>query len=172
MDVALLGTEGEFVVQHGGNLLERATAVFDPTHQYRYLLTRRWSDAAPLTMCMVNPSTADAFAVDPTVARCVRLARREGRGGLVIVNLFSLRATDPIGPATDAFLRASLGQAGEAVAAWGVHGELHGRAAAVVAELVEHGITLRCLGTTKHGQPRHPLYVKASTPLVAYRPQF
>jgi hypothetical protein len=32
------------------------------------------------------------------------------------------------------------------------------------------GTTLWCLGTTKDGHPRHPLYVKADQPLLLFGP--
>ena len=33
------------------------------------------------------------------------------------------------------------------------------------------GARLWCLGTTKDGHPRHPLYVRGDQPLVAWEPQ-
>ena len=53
-------------------------AVFSPDRTYRYLLIRRWESAPPLVWVMLNPSTAGAFADDPTIRRCVRFAQREG----------------------------------------------------------------------------------------------
>jgi hypothetical protein len=32
------------------------------------------------------------------------------------------------------------------------------------------GVPLYCLGTTRQGHPRHPLYVRANTPLVRFAP--
>lgn len=178
------GLAGALVVDHGGDLYERTAAVFDPARHYRYLLTRTWSDAPPLVMCMLNPSTADAFTVDPTIARCVRLARRENAGGLVVANLFALRATrpavlrtaaDPVGPYTDAvlghILTTVLATDGAAlVVAWGCHGDLHDRGRQVAGQLAGAGARLRCLGTTRDGHPRHPLFVRADTPFRPYRP--
>ena len=71
------------------------SAVLSPCWTYRYELTRRWSSRPLVGWVMLNPSTADAEADDPTVRRCVRFANAWGYGGLVIRNLFALRATDP-----------------------------------------------------------------------------
>jgi hypothetical protein len=63
---------------------------------YRYELRRVW-DAQLGLACwvMLNPSTADANEDDPTIRRCVNFARTWGYGGIVVRNLFALRATDP-----------------------------------------------------------------------------
>jgi hypothetical protein len=108
----------------------------------------------------------------------VRFARRERCGGLVILNLFALRSTDPraltqdpdpVGVHNDLFLRLyTTGCVGPVVAGWGVHGHLHDRAATVTAALRAAGVALLCLGTTTAGQPRHPLYLRADTPMRPY----
>jgi hypothetical protein len=178
-------------LRHRGLILDRhesltgdtATAVFSPDRTYRYALTRRWDEAAPLAcFIMVNPSTADALTDDPTIRRCSTFARSWGAGGLLVLNLFALRATDPaelrrhpdpVGPDNDHVIRRMLsavtGRAGWVVAAWGVHGLLAGRdtyTARLVADV--YGPDLSCLGVTKDGQPRHPLYVHGDTPLTPF----
>jgi hypothetical protein len=63
---------------------------------YRYKLTRVWDAAlSTLTFVLLNPSTADAVQVDPTLRRCMAFARREGYGGLDVVNLYAFRTKDP-----------------------------------------------------------------------------
>jgi hypothetical protein len=164
-------------VQRAGNLLENSATVYTATH--RYLLTHRWtpaSDPAPLAVfILLNPSTATATVDDPTVRRCRGFARREQCGGLVIVNLFALRATnpralaghpDPIGEHNDRFLTAYTRAAdGPVIAGWGAHGHLHHRATTVTGRLRQAGVSLLCLGLTKTGQPRHPLYLPRTAPL-------
>src|SRR5262249_62207047 len=78
----------------------RCAAGFSRCGRYRYWLTRTW-DAARPAVCwlMLNPSTADAARDDPTIRRCIGLARRWGHGGIVVVNLFAWRAPDPAAPA-------------------------------------------------------------------------
>ncbi len=120
---------------------------------------------------MLNPSTADAAADDPTIRRCIGFARAWGFGALEVVNLFAYRATrpadlfaadDPVGPRNDRFVRAAARSAAMVVAAWGVHGTRRGRDADVLATLRILG-SVHCLGTTKRGQPRHPLFVRGET---------
>ncbi|MFK0288303.1 DUF1643 domain-containing protein [Streptomyces sp. NPDC090499] len=155
-----------------------AAAVFDAGRTYRYLLTRIWDPAkAPLVWVMLNPSTADAFVEDPTIRRCLSFAQREGAGGIVVVNLFALRSTDPralrhhadpVGRYNDAFIRQAVRTGGRVVAAWGAGGAEHGRGTAVAASLGAQGVPVACLGTTSTGQPRHPLYVPGSAVLQPY----
>lgn len=153
--------------------------------RYRYRLTRTWSLdqlAARLTFVMLNPSTADANVDDPTIRRCIGFAKRAGYAGLIVVNLYALRATkpaalwaadDPIGPDNGAFLHEAVAVAGRAgrpvVAAWGVNA----RRLDVVAfcELaVRYNTRLTCLGVTKDRHPRHPLYIRGDFPFTPWSP--
>ena len=52
------------------------------------------------------------------------------------------------------------------VAAWGNYGKAEGRDLRVIEALP--WVTWYCLGRTKAGFPRHPLYVPASQPLEVY----
>lgn len=76
-------------------------ATFSGCGRYRYRLTRELNGALfagsgrAITFIMLNPSTADANADDPTIRRCKGFARGWGYGRLIIVNLFAFRATDP-----------------------------------------------------------------------------
>nr|WSZ21194.1 DUF1643 domain-containing protein [Streptomyces canus] len=156
-----------------------AAAVFDSRERaYRYLLTRIWDTSRPpVVFLMLNPSTADALEDDPTIRRCTGFARRHGAGGLVVVNLFGLRSTDPralrhhpdpVGPLNDAFIRQATSGASLVVAAWGAAGVEHGRSASVSKALAVRGVALRCLGMTSTGQPRHPLYLPGDAALEPY----
>lgn len=155
-----------------------ASAVFDRSRTYRYLLTRMWDPMRPpAVFLMLNPSTADSFADDPTIRRCTAFALRENAGGLVVVNLFALRSTDPallrdhpdpVGKHNDAFIRHAVQGPGPVIAAWGAAGALHDRATAVSGRLWDAGIPMQCLGVTSTGQPRHPLYLPKVAALVPY----
>lgn len=159
------------------------TASFSGDRVYRYTLTRTWGEEPPAVWIMLNPSTADAFTEDATIRRVINFTRRLApeAGGLTVVNLYSLRATDPaelwthpdpVGPAGDYYLgsRAISGALNGrlVIAAWGMHGARNGRGAQVATELTAAGVKLWCLGVTKDGHPKHPLYLAGDTPLVPY----
>src|SRR5262245_7022725 len=79
------------------------------------------------------------------------------------------RCPDPVGELNDEFIRhAVTGPGRMVIAAWGAHGPLHRRADHVTQMLIEAGTAIWCLGTTRHGQPVHPLYQPAGTALVRY----
>jgi len=117
---------------------------------------------------MLNPSTADASQEDPTIRRCVGFARSWGYGALAIVNLFALRSTDPralyahatpVGERNDAFIAAQATISDLVIAAWGVHGAHQDRGAAVL-RMLRREVKVRCIGVTKDGHPKHPLYLR------------
>ena len=157
----------------------RSDANISDDGRYRYWLTRRWAAGNLLPFVMLNPSTADAAVDDPTIRRCIGFAKREGAAGIHVVNRFAYRATnpadlratpDPYGPGNDAALRFVAAYAAShkqpIICAWGANSGHESRTASI---LMADGAQLVCLGMTKDGHPRHPLYVKADQPLVPYR---
>lgn len=153
------------------------TAIISACGQYRYKLTRPGDMTAtrgPAVFVMLNPSTADASVDDPTIRRCMGFARAWGCDGIVVVNLYAFRATqpsdlwiqsDPVGRENDNWLIGVAHEAEEIVCAWGVNARPE-RVAEVTAILMTACGRLRCLGATKSGAPRHPLYVRADQELV------
>jgi hypothetical protein len=148
----------------------RTSAVFSPCRRWRYQLVRTWADTSPLVVIGLNPSTADETTDDATIRRCVGFAKAWGHGGLIMLNLFALRATDPralldvslrdaIGPENGDHLLQATAHADRVLCAWGAHGRLHGRGGHVASALV--GRPLVHFGLTKGGQPKHPLYLRA-----------
>ncbi|MGH9540910.1 MAG: DUF1643 domain-containing protein [Terriglobales bacterium] len=153
----------------------QASAVLSECQSYRYSLVRDWGSGERLSFIMLNPSTADAVADDPTIRRCCGFARSNFYTGVHVVNLFALRATAKTaltrvgyslacGQENDRYLRAAIGEAAMLVAAWGAHdGELglwvKQRVAEVRAMCGQAGRPLWCLGRAKSGAPRHPLYL-------------
>jgi hypothetical protein len=155
-----------------------ATAVLSEDRAYRYELTRTWGTSGThVTWIMLNPSTADALADDPTIRRCTAFTKAWGFDGLIVVNLFALRATDPkalhaaadpVGPDADHFIHAAIHPWSEVVVAWGAHPFAGQRAAEVMEIVTEKAGGASCLGVTKDGHPRHPLYLRADQELMPY----
>ena len=147
------------------------SAVLSGDGRYRYALHRQWNATKPTVLFIgLNPSTADHRVDDRTIRRCVQFARSWGFGQLAMANLFALRTSspralrcdsNPVGPRNDRWIRQLIGEAEEVVVAWGDHGAYLARDRAVLAMLVRP----RCLGLSKLGHPRHPLYLRGSTML-------
>jgi hypothetical protein len=135
---------------------------------YRYWLTRTWNPALPrLCFLMLNPSSAAEDVDDPTIRACCTFARNLGRGGIIVVNLYAYRATDPaamlaqppavrVGPDNDRWLVHWTKSAREVVCAWGADGEAS-RVDEVLTLLRENRVQPLCLRQTKSGHPSHPL---------------
>lgn len=164
--------------QCNGCLYTAGFGVGGSTSAYRYTLRREWQADLIDTLSgngkhalyiMLNPSTADATRNDPTVAKCMRLARRWGFDAVEVRNIFALRSTDPRGlthcddpvglennqaiwdavtdPRTDLI-----------VAAWGNHGRLNKRADTVRGLLLRAARPVHCFAVSLMGEPMHPLY--------------
>jgi hypothetical protein len=157
--------------------LER-DAVLSDCRQYRYVLRRTWDHKLPrLLYCMLNPSTADAETDDATIRSCIRLAKGLFYGSFEVVNLFAFRATDPdallkaqdpIGPRNGVSIETALGRCDIVVCAWGAHPFADRRASDVRNMLRALRPAIFCLGRTKAGAPKHPLYIKSGTPLEVF----
>ena len=169
---------------------EKRTAIFGEDHVYRYTLDIVWDESLPLCQVIgLNPSTADEFKDDPTVRRCKDFARRFGCGGIVMTNIFAYRDTDPAGmmkhpaPIGERYRHRGAGggmmrydnQNDNAlvdtavrcrvhIAAWGVHGA-HLNRGREVCTILSGLHTLKCLGVTKDGHPKHPLYLARTSVL-------
>lgn len=149
------------------------SARFDRTGQYRYQLDRRWDDALPaIALIMLNPSRADHQQDDPTLHRCIRLAQEWQYGRLTVVNLFAYCTSspkvlktvdDPVGLENDDTILQVCKQAPRILVAWGNAGTLHQRDRTVLELLAPWRDRLCCLGVTRTGQPRHPLYIPRQT---------
>jgi hypothetical protein len=151
-------------------------AVLSMDGMYRYRLTRRWSGGPTLNVIGLNPSTADAMRDDPTIRRCIGFARDWNFGRLVMTNLAAFRSTDPkglmsaehpCGPDNDDWLRAEAAAADLVLAAWGAHPVAIDQGRRVMRHVL-NGVELRCLGETKYGAPRHPLYVARTQPHLPF----
>lgn len=152
-------------------------AVFSDCRVYRYTLWRRWGDGGLCSFVGLNPSTADESKNDNTVTRCITFARDWGFGGMVMLNLFGLRSTDPkglkrvrdpVGLENDAALLAVAELSSQVVCCWGNHGEYRGRG--FVVQRMLSRFPLWHLGLTKRGCPKHPLYLPRDAVIHDWRP--
>ncbi|SMP02244.1 DUF1643 domain-containing protein [Shimia sagamensis] len=150
-----------------------SSALYSDCETYRYALTRVWdTNATKVLFIMLNPSKATERQNDPTIERCERRARALGYGGFRAVNIFALRETDPkkmrqhkapAGPDNDTVVAESCLWADDIIAAWGAHGDHLMRGLEMRDVLKTTGETIKCLGVTKAGHPRHPLYISYAT---------
>lgn len=146
-------------------------AVLSDCGTYRYTLERHWDRSKGHALfVLLNPSKADAKEWDPTLRKGVGFSDRWGYGGVVFVNLFAFRATDPmelkkafyagrnvVGPENDSHILAQATRlARVVVCAWGTRGNFLNRDLEVFRLL--KGTELWCLGRTQDGHPNHPLY--------------
>lgn len=162
----------------------RGDADFSADGRYRPLMRRWLGDAFPdryLLFIGMNPSTADAKVNDPTCAREWTFTRREGFSAMVKANVGDYRATHPkmllepgvvpSSPANLPAIRTAAAGAGKVVLC---HGKLNKALAPAGAALVEalraDGVDLWCFGVNGDGSPKHPLYLRADTALIPWRP--
>jgi len=163
----------------------RCGAQLSPCGRYRWKLWRGWADAARACFVMLNPSTAGELADDPTIRKCVGFAKRWDLGGIVVVNLFAFRATDPRelvraraagidihGPLNHVAIAEAARESERIVLDWGA-GLPRGYASrphAVIATINNAAphVPVTCLGRTRDGQPRHPLMLAYDTQLEPF----
>lgn len=156
------------------SFLSESGAEFSPCRKYRYKLWRTWGKGEYVAFVGLNPSTADEVDNDPTVRRCINFAKTWGFDGLLMLNIFGFRSTDPaglktiddpVGPGNDQALITGSQQAGLTVAAWGTHGGYLNRHDNVL-KLLDN---LHYLKLTQGGYPNHPLYLKADLKPIPWR---
>jgi hypothetical protein len=158
------------------------SAVISDCGRYRYWLERRIDGVqgkAPgnCVFIMLNPSTADAELDDPTIRRCKGFAQRFGCNRLVVVNVFAFRATkpadlykakDPVGPENDDYILKALALPGIKFCAWGANNVFSRDETIARFAARRKDVALLCLGKTKNGSPRHPLYIAADAPFEVW----
>ncbi len=154
------------------------SAVISPCDRYRYVLRRRWAEGGKTLLWLLhNPSKASATIDDHTVRKGVGFSQRWGFNAMVFANLFAVRATDPqvvfmlglvpsIGPENDHWLDLLIGEHEHVILAWGALNPtmVEARMPVLSGLLEKHHRTAWCLGTSKGGQPLHPLTLGYDTP--------
>ncbi|MCA9303937.1 MAG: DUF1643 domain-containing protein [Phycisphaerales bacterium] len=156
----------------------RGWATFSDDGLYRYTLGRRWAPGGKrVCFCLLNPSTADARVLDPTLTRCFGYAKRWGFHTMDVCNIFALRSTDPkglkkttdpVGPDNDKSIVKLAKRADLVIVGWGTHASLNNRHEEVIDLLTPH-CEPHCLAITKHGYPKHPLYLRGDLEPALFR---
>jgi hypothetical protein len=157
-----------------------SSAILSDDRKHRFVLHRCWGD--PSRRCVfvgLNPSTADERNDDPTIRKCVGFATRWGFGAIDMVNLFSIRSTDPDAlidlagdlnrAESDGWLRDRFATASRIVLAWGAHAKLRQMIylrAFEVRGFLPINVEVGDLGKAKGGAPRHPLMLPYVTPFM------
>jgi len=154
-------------------------AVFSEDRVYRFSWTCEWGRGPHLCVVMCNPSMANEKYPDPTITRVLGFARDHQFEGIEVVNLYALVSTNPdglfthehpVGKGNTSAIEQAARKHKTILCAWGAHPLIRERARFVVDLLRKiKGVKLYHLGITKDGQPRHPLYVPASTPLTEWQ---
>ena len=158
-------------------------AVISNCGMYRYRLDRTVSDSGPVLASFgVNPSTADASDDDATVRKWRGFVDRWGGSRFIVGNAFAYRSTDVRQLATveDAFgdligeyITNIINEADILVPCWGntskVPPSLRYAFGELMDALLSSGKPVKCFGLTASGDPRHPLMLGYSTPLVDYK---
>lgn len=166
---------------------DNSFANFSEDGKYRFSLLRKLEQwpTKTATFIMLNPSTADATIDDATIRRCLGYCKLWRCSELNVVNLFALRTkspkemkahANPIGEYPyDYYLRTTIARAnhplnppGLVVCAWGNDGVHRGRDIEMMQVLREMKVAPHCLGVTKIGQPKHPLYAPYTDELMLY----
>lgn len=156
-------------------------ALLSEDGRYRYRLWRLWDELTPVMVwVMLNPSTADADVDDPTIRKCIGFAKAHHFGGIIVVNLFAWRATDPkelpkvpdpIGPDNDRHIlwACTAPLMLNVVAGWGANKFASKQRAGRVKMLIQSGARrdIKCFRRSENGTPWHPLYLPYTSPLVA-----
>jgi hypothetical protein len=171
----------------------KSSAVISECGTWRYRLDRDFETPNRMTVAFLlhNPSTADGEQDDPTSRRGIGFAKSWGAGRMVFVNPWAGRSTDPtkvwkmpdpVGPDNDRHIDDVCYEVnrsgGFIVYAWGLIkappskrfeastrlSSLDRRIRGIVADY-----NIKCLGTTKDGWPRHPLYLKGDTQLEVWK---
>lgn len=149
--------------------------------RYRYWLSRpcevEYPEKSTAFFVMLNPSTADASIDDPTIRRCRGFAKLWQCNGIVVGNLYAMRATDPkdlyeskdpVGPDNEKWIQRLLHEHGDVVCAWGDNARKD-QVEWFTHRVRQANARMWCLGITKKGAPRHPLYLKKDTPLIEWK---
>jgi len=152
---------------------------FSPDQKYRYYLQRNFKKNAKnlLVFIMLNPSTANEQYNDPTVERCQNHALNKNYDGMIILNIFAYRTTNPkqllqtknpIGEKNNQTIINTIKKHQNIICAWGNHGKILNRSNEIKKILKKHRKKTQAFEITKQNEPKHPLYIPYNKKLKQY----
>lgn len=155
---------------------------------YRYALGEVQENASKILFCFgINPSVATPQKLDPTAKRIQKIALEHGYDSWVVLNVCAQRATEPndmLKEQSLIFHRENLNIITTLLRQYSLcsdilfaYGDLINKRPYLKENLREimdaihaagYGGNCYCLGKTKSGNARHPLYQKVNTPFVPF----
>lgn len=144
--------------------------IFSEDRKYRYYLRREFKKNPKkfLAFIMLNPSTANEKYNDPTVERCQNHAINKKYDGMIVLNIFAYRTTNPkklleiknpVGEKNNETIIKTINKHKNIICAWGNHGKILKRSNEIKKILKKHKIKTYTFQITKKGEPKHPLYI-------------
>ena len=157
-------------------------------NKYRYALGKVQDNSNKILFCFgINPSNATPDKLDPTAKRIQKIAKEHGYDSWIILNVYAKRATEPndMDETQDLILhKENLKIITELLNEYSLcsdilfaYGDLISKRAYLKKNLCEiiniikttnYGGDCYCLGKTKLGNARHPLYQKTNTQFVPF----
>ena len=157
-------------------------------NEYRYALGTVQDNPSKLLFCIgINPSYAAPQNLDPTAKRIEKIAKEHGYDSWIILNICAQRATNP--DSMDKIqnsvahkenlkiIRELLNRYCNCSDILFAYGDIIGKNDYLqenlceiinIIKLNQYNGNCYCLGKTKAGNPRHPLYQKVDMPFVLY----
>lgn len=161
------------------------SAVISPCGTYRYRLDRSVGMSGPVFAFFgINPSTADANEDDATVRKWIGFTKVWGGSRFIVGNVWPLRATDvrvlstatrwlDVGRENQRHILEIASEADILVPCWGCRNKapksMHNEIDALISLLLATGKPVKHFGLTASGDPKHPLMLGYSTPLIDWR---
>lgn len=158
------------------------SAIISPCGLYRYRLERDVAmEGKVFAYFGINPSTADATVDDATVRKWIGFTKANGGRRFIVGNVFAYRSKDvraladiedPFGDDIGEHVTDIIQDADILVPCWGntskVPPKLQFAFDVLLDALLSSGKPVMCFGQTKRGDPKHPLMLGYSTPLVPW----
>lgn len=153
-------------------------ATFSDDRKYRYKLYRIWDIRKPYAIFVgLNPSKGDEKNDSRTIKKVMDIARLNGYGGIIMINLFGLVSPDPtklikhpdVMGENLLFLMEMARTKNDVIFCWGYlpSGGLKPYLFNTRLFPIAH-----CLGINKDGSPKHPLFLKSDTKIIRYERTF